>query len=397
MPNDREGVALCLSGGGYRAALFHLGALRRLNDLAVLGHVTTICTVSGGSIVAALLADRVRAWPQPGGRIEHFDARVTQPFVALTQKNIRTGWVLKRLLPTNWTDSGVAVRTLEDRYRRDVTRLDLSELPEHPRYVVCATDMAFGVNWVFERARAGSYQAGYAAPPPRPYPLARAVAASSCFPPAFEPLPLGDELAGALKGGKARQRADYDELVAGLRLTDGGVYDNLGLEPVLKGHETLLVSDGGATFDFRPDGGVLARLTRYTGIQGRQIGALRKRWLIAGFTKEELRGTYWGIGSATASYDAGGPGYSPELVEEVIAEIRTDLDVFSQAERSVLMNHGAAMADAAVRTHVPHLADPQAPPSQPLHPEWMDERRVRAALASSHQRKLLGRWELRRR
>ena len=31
-PGHREGVALCLSGGGYRAALFHLGALQRLHE-----------------------------------------------------------------------------------------------------------------------------------------------------------------------------------------------------------------------------------------------------------------------------------------------------------------------------------------------------------------------------
>ena len=48
----RKGVAMCLSGGGYRAALFHVGALRRLNELGVLIKITTFCTVSGGSILA---------------------------------------------------------------------------------------------------------------------------------------------------------------------------------------------------------------------------------------------------------------------------------------------------------------------------------------------------------
>src|SRR5213593_1149029 len=53
-PNDR--IALCLSGGGYRASLFHLGALRRLNELGVLSRVDTIASVSGGSILAAQIA-----------------------------------------------------------------------------------------------------------------------------------------------------------------------------------------------------------------------------------------------------------------------------------------------------------------------------------------------------
>ena len=58
----RSGIALCLSGGGFRAALFHLGALRRLNELGILARLKTITSVSGVSIMAALLASRV-VWP----------------------------------------------------------------------------------------------------------------------------------------------------------------------------------------------------------------------------------------------------------------------------------------------------------------------------------------------
>src|SRR5262245_31835308 len=53
-----RGIALCLSGGGFRAALFHLGAIRRLDELGVLSRLETISSVSGGSILAAFLADR---------------------------------------------------------------------------------------------------------------------------------------------------------------------------------------------------------------------------------------------------------------------------------------------------------------------------------------------------
>ena len=59
----RSGIALCLSGGGFRAAIFHLGALRRLNELGILSKIDTISSVSGGSILAAHLADRIRPWP----------------------------------------------------------------------------------------------------------------------------------------------------------------------------------------------------------------------------------------------------------------------------------------------------------------------------------------------
>ena len=42
---------MCLSGGGFRATLFHLGALRRLNEIGMLQFIDTFSSVSGGSII----------------------------------------------------------------------------------------------------------------------------------------------------------------------------------------------------------------------------------------------------------------------------------------------------------------------------------------------------------
>jgi NTE family protein len=57
LANDqRQGVALCFSGGGYRASLFHLGVTRRLNEVGLLSNVDTFTSVSGGSIFASLIA-----------------------------------------------------------------------------------------------------------------------------------------------------------------------------------------------------------------------------------------------------------------------------------------------------------------------------------------------------
>ena len=39
-PEEDRGWALCLSGGGFRATLFHLGSLLRLNELGVLGRLS---------------------------------------------------------------------------------------------------------------------------------------------------------------------------------------------------------------------------------------------------------------------------------------------------------------------------------------------------------------------
>jgi NTE family protein len=294
------------------------------------------------------------------------------------------------LWPLSWSDSTVAVRTLARRYQREIRDRPLTALPPRPRFIFSATDMSFGVNWVQERARIGSYQAGYATPPPRDWTLSRAVAASSCFPPVFDPLPI--ELSPQdLKGGEAHCRPDRAELINRLRLSDGGVYDNMGLEPVWKDHAVVLVSDGGATRDFAPDKGCPRRLGRYLGVQSNQAGSVRKRWLLANFEQDVMRGAYWGIGSARSHYGCQG-GYSEELSDEVISEVRTDLDCFSDAEQAVLENHGYDLADAAIQRYLPDLAasvDAATP-----HPDHLDQPLIRQQLALSNKRRLFGRWRV---
>lgn len=114
--------------------------------------------------------------------------------------------------------------------------------------------MAFGASFTFERERVGSYLAGYA--PPEGFTLAQAVAASACFPPLFGPMRI-DRAAERFKGGRApglnaeaRRRILQD-----LRVTDGGVYDNMGLEPVWKSHRVVLVSDAGGLMDAEAERG----------------------------------------------------------------------------------------------------------------------------------------------
>src|SRR5918999_3040531 len=99
----RQGIGLCLSGGGFRATLFHLGALRRLNELGVLHRVRTISSVSGGSLMALVLADAIR---KLGGALTgpfpDFDKQVAKPTDELTASNFRGRMLRRRLNPINW-------------------------------------------------------------------------------------------------------------------------------------------------------------------------------------------------------------------------------------------------------------------------------------------------------
>ena len=391
----RSGIGLCVSGGGYRATLFHMGALRRLNELGVLARpdFRSVSSVSGGSITAAGLAAFLagRTSGAVGSIPEaEWNAGFVAPVRAITRRNIRTPAVLKRLLPWNWLRTSTGVEALAAAYERHLTPLKLVQVPAAPGFVFCATDMAYGVNWVFQRSRVGDYQVGYKKPPDGSFPLARAVAASSCFPPVFNPLPAAIP-PGDLKGGHEPDTPHRRECVEDLRLTDGGNYDNMGLEPVWKTHATVLVSDAGGLFATSPDQGLFWRVSRYQQIQERQSRALRKRWLMSNFILKAISGTYWGIGSGRESYDAP-EGYTEDLAKKVIAEVRTDLDAFSDAEAAVLENHGYLLADAALRKHVSSLLPASPPPLKVPHPDWMDEARVARELAESGQRKLFGRW-----
>src|SRR6266851_6199770 len=79
----RPGIAVCLSGGGYRAMLFHLGALWRLNELGWLQKLDRVSSVSGGSITAGVLG---RHWAEldfdDGGVAKGFNTAVADPIHA---------------------------------------------------------------------------------------------------------------------------------------------------------------------------------------------------------------------------------------------------------------------------------------------------------------------------
>jgi NTE family protein len=132
---------------------------------------------------------------------------------------------------------------------------------------------------------------------------------------------------------------------------------------------------------------------RYTDILYRQVGALRKRWLVSNFIAGILSGAYWGIASDVTHYDVQAVGYPGEVADGLIARIRTDLDAFSDAEAAVLENHGYALAEAAVQRHLPTVAAAAAPFRVP-NPvwDWTHLREIAEALRHSHRRTLLGRW-----
>ena len=123
---------------------------------------------------------------------------------------------------------------------------------------------------------------------------------------------------------------------------------------------------------------------------------VQKRWVISNFVAGQMSGTYWDIESSPKHYlkepgFTSFSGYTPALARDVIAQIRTDYDAFSDAEMAVLENHGYFMAEAAIRAHLGSLS-PRPTPLRVPHPAWMNETEIRAALMNSGRKRFFGRW-----
>ena len=393
----REGIALCLSGGGFRAALFHAGALRRLNDLGVLSRVRTISSVSGGSIASGLLAT---VWPRlqrDGDRFTNLGPLFEEPLRAFCGRNIRNRPLLwGRLDPRNWprllSSTFSATDLLVAEYERLLGSVRLSALPAHPRFVFCAANLETGVSFELSARSIGDYVLGYTEP--GRFTVAEAVAASSSFPFAFPPLVRAVDV-DAFTGGDPKAVASGFRPGPRVALTDGGVYDNMGLEPAWKTHATVLVSDGGTPFEIRarPRTWLVPRLQRSFQVVASQALAVRKRWLVAAYLRGVYGGAYWGLGTDRDEYRAPGAaepaGYSGRVLDR-LRVVRTDLDRFSPTEQSVLMNHGWALAGAALARWGPDLVI-QVSPAAPPDPGLLDPEAALAALVGSDRIRLLGR------
>jgi NTE family protein len=384
---QRAGVGLCLSGGGFRAALFHLGSMRRLHELGILQQLRTLSAVSGGSIIAGHLATRMVELGLQSLSFKDWQSDVAIPFRRFAQRDLRTLPVILHIL---WNPFYPHARSahMERRYRRRLTSKKLSDLPDTPEFILCATDLLFGVNWEFSRKRTGDYRAGYLKNTAE-IPLAHAIAASASFPPLFGPMRVKATADDYSQGGLFRKQ--LIPLLGKVQLTDGGVYDNMGLEPVWKDHASVLVSDCGAPFDFRIGTSPLRRILRYTSVIMNQARALRLRSFFDEINNRTYEGCYWSLATGFGPKHRPAPGYSQELVDSVLSNIRTDLDNFSEAEMNILENHGYCVTDRKILKYVPQLIRRNAP-VQPPYPEWLDETAARKALRNSGRRVLPSRF-----
>jgi NTE family protein len=230
-------IGLAVSGGGFRATCFGLGCLRALHDQDLLRHVSVISGISGGSVLAALYAygpaefgefdalvvDQLRRGLQLEilTRALHPAAAVRSLAHAMRAALIRRADepVLRGANRTDALSDTLAARAFGDRLLDQVTHPGLAT-------VITATDLRTSNAVRFGSLRSSCSVYGTIQEPVR---VANAVAASGAFPLLLPAV----ERAYSFR----RQPADAPERHAVL-LTDGGIYDNLGLSVLQPGRSS---------------------------------------------------------------------------------------------------------------------------------------------------------------
>jgi NTE family protein len=348
-------VGLCLSGGGFRAMVYHVGALVRLNELGILGGVQEVASVSGGSIIAGKLA---HAWPRlrfgANGVAENFTEEVAQPILRFARTAVDVRAILLGFLPGRTAADGIAVAY--DRYL--FGGATLQDLPDRPRFTFMATNLQTGSGWRFAKDYSADHRVGRIDKPRLP--LSRVIAASSAFPPFLSPVRLAFE-SGAVQpmDGSDLHKAPFTQMAV---LTDGGVYDNLGLERVWRRCRTILVSNAGKNTPElgSPTGRWVGQIFRTLALVQQQSENSRKRLLFGAHNAGQRKVAYWSIETPIVEYGVADALVVSDNETSRAATMRTRLSTFATDEIELLLKAGYAGCDASLRARQLAVNNPKA-------------------------------------
>jgi len=348
-----KGIGLCLSGGGYRAMLFHVGSLWRLYDTGILKNVARISSVSGGSITSAVLGLKWKRLSFNPHQLTHdFIPEVVNPIRTMARQTIDATSILGGV----FLPGSVSEKIIKAYQKHLFGETTLQDLPDAPRFVINASNVQSGALWRFMKPYMRDWRVGEVQHPT--ISLAIAVAASSAFPPVLSPVILElDEEDFTPHSGVDLQREPYTTKVV---LSDGGVYDNLGLETVWKRYETVLVSDAGGKTqpEEEPKQDWARHAKRILDLIDNQVRSLRYRQVIGSFEAGQRKGAYWGIRTHIQDYGVAHALNCPLEWTTELAETPTRLKRLSDQRQQDLINWGYAVCDAALRAKY----DPTLPP-----------------------------------
>jgi NTE family protein len=329
---QKKRIGLALSGGGFRAAAFHLGVMRKLSEIDLLDKLDVLSCVSGGSIAGGFLATN---WGKPDvlDRLESY----------LKNQSIAVSSVIGGVFDLFES----RLDKLASSYDRDLfgsKKITLKELSSGPRIYFNSTNLATGNLFFFvagegKNAEMGEHELGVV--DASDFPVCKAVAASSAFPPVFPPMRLDAEIY------KHAANVEY------VTLCDGGIYDNMGIGPLLRKRNALdyiIVSDGGKPFsnDERPtESGTMVLMAgldvMMEQIRGLEFDRIDYRYKAGAGPKP----IWFSIDSKNGEAVSGDAAFA--------SAISTNLKRLSDAEFTVLTRQGGALLSARIDQYASEL------------------------------------------
>jgi NTE family protein len=305
---------LFLFGRGYRATLFHLGALRRLNDFGLLPRLTTISSISGGSIAAGLLAARWDLLGFDGNDIaRNFQKQIELDLLELTSANLIGDWPVIRTLRRNFRPAAVGRRY------RSLLRTTLEELRNRPDFIFMAANLQNWKTWTFSREDIRDSSSNTLRR--KNLSLATVVAASA----AIQKRPVVLEWK---KFGDISEQLASPSLAYGT-MSDEDWIDVFGMSG-LPTEDYLLVSDAGAS-------ALLQQVLE------------RRRGMVHPSAEVRREGAYWDIATELERYQVKSVLNCYSHITTSLRGVPEDFVGISRNQQQDLIDWGFASCDAALR------------------------------------------------
>ena len=353
MNSDELKIGIALSGGGFRASVFHIGVLKTLAENNYFNKIKHISTVSGGSFVIALIFKlNNNKWPTDQEYLENILPKLEKYFV-----NIGLGRkaIYRLSLPKHWLNLFSRANIIADTLKNDwEIKNNLSDLPNIPIWDINATTVETGKNWRFSKEKMGDYKFGFIMNPN--YSIADAVASSSAFPGLIGRFSIN--VSKYINWHKfdfidKEFKLNEDSIIFNkLHLSDGGLYNNLGEEAFIdKLGESinndinfLVVSDATQSLKILKSKSIfniLGRTLRLIDITMDQIKMLRVRAIHNFFDKNPKNGLYIQLGQyyklTKDKFDL-----------KKIKNINTSIFTLSNNEYNELVKYGATIGQIGI-------------------------------------------------
>ena len=247
-------MAISLSGGGYRATTFHLGALAYLNSLEyddenLLKRVKVISTISGGTLTGVMYA----LYMAKGRTFEECYSKIH----ALLKEDKLLERAFNKLNNTkHWHDTNKtkdlinAFAEVYDEFFYEREHFDTlydSDKSHLHDIIFGSTEFTDGIQFRFQEnhdnGKFGNYYLNLPDEVAKRFRLADAAASSSCFPGGFEPMIMPKDYANNKNDEITKAWEEKKHQVTGIM--DGGIIDNQGIEGVKLAEQRRETKTGG--------------------------------------------------------------------------------------------------------------------------------------------------------